>query len=82
MASIPSVTTNVGAVSEIVLHNQTGFITDFSEKNIADAIERLILDPGLRHKFGHHAKEFMQSKFNTQIMINNYSDLYKRVIQK
>ena len=59
-----------------------GIISKFSEKNIADAIERLILDPGLRHKFGHHAKEFMQSKFNTQIMINNYSDLYKRVIQK
>jgi glycosyltransferase involved in cell wall biosynthesis len=82
MASIPSVTTNVGAVSEIVLHNQTGFITDFSEKNIADAIERLIMDPGLRKQFGHDAKEFMQSKFNTQIMINNYSSLYKKVIQK
>jgi glycosyltransferase involved in cell wall biosynthesis len=80
MASIPSVTTNVGAVSEVVLHNQTGLITDFSEINIADAIERLIMDPELRKQFGHGAKEFMQSKFNTQVMINNYSSLYKKVI--
>jgi glycosyltransferase involved in cell wall biosynthesis len=82
MAGIPSVSTNVGSVAEVVVNNQTGLITDFSVKSIADALEKLVSNSQLRKQYGQAASQFCLGKFHTEIMISNYSKLYKQLISK
>jgi glycosyltransferase involved in cell wall biosynthesis len=82
MAGIASVSTNVGSIAEVVLNNQTGVITDFSVANIADALEKLSLNTQLRKQYGQVASRFCSGKFHTEIMISNYSKLYKQLISK
>ena len=82
MAGIASVSTNVGSITEVVVNNQTGLITDFSVINIADALEKLVSNSQLRMQYGQAASEFCLGKFHTEIMISNYSKLYKQLILK
>jgi glycosyltransferase involved in cell wall biosynthesis len=82
MAGITSVSTNVGSIAEVVVNNQTGLITDFSVKNIADALEKLVSNSQLRKQYGQAASQFCLGKFHTEIMISNYSKLYKQLILK
>ena len=82
MAGIASVSTNAGSIAEVVVNNQTGLITDFSVKNIADALEKLASNSRLRKQYGQAASQFCLGKFHTEIMISNYSKLYKQLILK
>ena len=82
MAGIASVSTNVGSITEVVVNNQTGLITDFSVINIADALEKLVSNSQLRMQYGQAASNFCLGKFHTEIMILNYSKLYKQLILK
>jgi len=82
MAGITSVSTNVGSIAEVVVNNQTGLITDFSVANIADALEKLVSNSQLRVQYGQAASQFCLGKFHTEIMISNYSNLYKQLILK
>ena len=82
MAGIPSVSTNVGSVAEVVVNNQTGLITGFSVTSITDALEKLVSISQLRKQYGQAASQFCLGKFHTEIMISNYSKLYKQLISK
>ena len=82
MAGIASVSTNVGSIAEVVVNKQTGLITDFSAVNIADTLEKLVLNSQLRMQYGQAASNFCLGKFHTEIMISNYSKLYKQLISK
>ena len=82
MAGIASISTNVGSIAEVVVNNQTGLITDFSVVNIADALEKLVSNSQLRMQYGQAASKFCLGKFHTEIMISNYSKLYKQLILK
>ena len=82
MAGIASVSTNAGSIAEVLVNDQTGLITDFSVKNIADALEKLASNSQLRKQYGQAASQFCLGKFHTEIMISNYSKLYKQLILK
>lgn len=82
MAGIASVSTNVGSIAEVVVNNQTGLITDFLVANIADALEKLVSNSQLRMQYGQAASQFCLGKFHTEIMISNYSKLYKQLTLK
>ncbi len=82
MAGIASVSTNVGSIAEVVVNNQTGLITDFSVVNIAEALEKLVSNSQLRMQYGQAASHFCLGKFHTEIMISNYSKLYKQLTLK
>ena len=82
MAGIASISTSVGSITEVVVNNQTGLITDFSVINIADTLEKLVSNSQLRMQYGQAASQFCLGKFHTEIMISNYSKLYKQLILK
>ena len=82
MAGIASISTSVGSITEVVVNNQTGLITDFSVINIADTLEKLVSNSQLRMQYGQAASQFCLVKFHTEIMISNYSKLYKQLILK
>ena len=80
MAQLPVVTTNVGSVSEIVLDNLTGLVTEVDVQEIADALERLVNSKTLRRQLGSAAREFTLANFGIERLVHDHERLYKRLI--
>lgn len=80
MAALPVVSTNVGSVSEIVLNEITGIITELDVQQIADALENLVSNPGLRAQLGNAAQEFTLANFGVQRLVNDHEELYKKLL--
>lgn len=76
----PIVSTNVGGISEIILDNKNGFITEVDDViGLANAMESFINSPDLILKFGEKNKEYIKS-FDIMNMVRNYELLYSQNI--
>jgi len=80
MAGLPVVTTNVGSVPEVVLDGVTGIVTALGVEEIADALEKLVLDKDLRHRLGHKAQEFTLANFGVERLVHGHGELYKKLL--
>jgi glycosyltransferase involved in cell wall biosynthesis len=80
MAGLPVVTTNVGSIPEVVLDGVTGIITGLDVQEIANALEKLVNDKGLRSTFGVAAKEFTMANFGVKRLILDHEELYKNLL--
>ena len=80
MARLPVVTTNVGSVPEVVLDGVTGIVTALDVEQIADALEKLVTDKGLRAQYGAAAQEFTLSHFGVKRLVSDHEELYKKLI--
>ena len=76
MFGIPVVTTDVGAVRDVVLHGKTGLITSSSVEDIASAIQALVENPDMRDNFGKEAKQFTISRFSAKRLSEDHKALY------
>ena len=80
MAGLPVVTTNVGSVPEVVLDGDTGIVTNLNVQEIADALEKLVKDKGLRERLGLAAQEFTLANFGVQRLVHDHEELYRRLL--
>jgi len=80
MAGLPVVTTNVGSVPEVVLDGVTGMVTALEVQDIADALEKLVLDKDLRLRFGRKAQEFTLANFGVERLVQDHEELYKKLL--
>ncbi len=73
----PIVTTNVGGVENIVLKNETAFITKSNNLDqFIEAILKLIEDDRLRKKMGEKGWDFVKKKFHYSRLVNDMRNLY------
>lgn len=76
-ACIPVVSTNVGGVEDIVIHGETGFITEVSEVNLfAEYVIKLIEEKPLRERMGKCGHENVVKRYSKQRLINDMRSLY------
>ena len=75
--SLPLVSTNVGAVGDVVIDHSTGYLTDSNPIALADAIEKLVRDAQLRKMMGEAGKARAAQYFSLDRMIKDHSDLYR-----
>ena len=80
MAGLPVVTTNVGSVPEIVLHGETGFVTDLNVQELANALEKLVNNLALRIKLGTAAQEFTFANFGVKRLVHDHEELYEKLL--
>jgi glycosyltransferase involved in cell wall biosynthesis len=69
----PMITTNVGGLSEIIIHNKVGFITEPNQKEIADAIFNYF-DRNLEYEFSENVKK-EKGKFSWTNLIEILNEL-------
>jgi glycosyltransferase involved in cell wall biosynthesis len=74
---LPCVVTKVGGIPDMVVDNVTGIIVDINEKQIADALIKLINDCSLREKLGKAALIVAQ-QYSSQEMARQYALVYKK----
>lgn len=80
MAGLPVVTTNVGSVSEVVIHGQTGFVTSPNISELADYVTELVKDADVRTKLGKAAQDFTLTHFGVSRLVKNHEELYRKLL--
>lgn len=76
----PLITTTVGGLPEVCLHGKTGIVVPpFSPVKIAEAVEILGSNPGLRQEYGKSAKSHVVEKFTFQKTLDQMQEVYAKV---
>jgi glycosyltransferase involved in cell wall biosynthesis len=79
-AGLPIISTNVGSVNDIVIHGETGLLTETNTQRLIKAVDELISSPAEMVQFGLASKARSESHFSLSGMIQAHEKLYSQVI--
>ena len=82
MVGIPAVATDVGSTNEIVVDGETGFLTDLSVSQLADAVAKVATNADLRAKMGAVGKEYTMARYGVERLVKDHQDLYLRLLNR
>ena len=78
----PSVATDVGGVSEVLLDGKTGFlIKDFQKEEYKKKLLNILYDDELRKRLGQNAFDLVYDNFNPLKNAVQFEELYKQLIK-
>jgi glycosyltransferase involved in cell wall biosynthesis len=79
-AGLPVVATDVGGVSEVIIHRETGLLVPPQDPAaLAAAISELQASPGLRREFGDRARSMFERRFRLDYTVEKMLALYAMV---
>ena len=82
IAGKPVVSFDIDGAKEVVTTNETGFLVEpRSAPQLAAALNRLVGDPVLRHKFGQTGRALLTDRFRHQTMTRLIREVYTSVLQ-
>jgi glycosyltransferase involved in cell wall biosynthesis len=74
---LPIVATRVGGNAEVVRDGESGILVPSeAEGPLAEALARLLQDPGLRARMGGRGRDLYRQQFTLQAMVRGYERLY------
>jgi glycosyltransferase involved in cell wall biosynthesis len=79
LASIPVIATDVGSVSEVILHNKSGFICSKSTDELIAALKKLAESKTLRAKFGKAGRANSLKSFSDKNLIAAHKKVYLKL---
>lgn len=75
------IATSVGGIPSVVKDGENGLLVPAKDSQaLAEAIERLVGDGGLRRRLGEVGRRTIQQRFNWETRAQEYVDLYNAVI--
>jgi glycosyltransferase involved in cell wall biosynthesis len=81
VAKLPLVATRCGGYEGLVSDGENGWLVDVGNpRAIADAIEQLAGDPGLRAKLAENARQYAIETFDVSAMLGSYQALYEQLL--
>jgi glycosyltransferase involved in cell wall biosynthesis len=80
LAGLPTVTTNAGSASEVVVDGLTGLVVPLSPSGVARGVDRLVADPAAMASMGAVARERALVEFSPQRMLAEHTAAYERAI--
>lgn len=79
-AGLPIVASDVGGVSEAVVHGESGLLAPaHDERRLAQAVIELVENPGSRASMGTAARNSVQQRFSRSAMIEGLTGVYSEV---
>lgn len=79
----PIITSNIGQISEIIRHKQTGILVKPGNyKELARNILSLIEDDHLKRELGHNARAEVEGKYTWKQNARRTMDVYKEILEK
>jgi glycosyltransferase involved in cell wall biosynthesis len=80
-ASLPIISTDRGAISQNVIDGQNGFLlADPEPRLLAEALNKLLSDPGLRTSMGAASRQLYAAYFTGHQMAERMGDVMEGVI--
>jgi glycosyltransferase involved in cell wall biosynthesis len=65
---------------EVCLEGRTGFLVPLGNLDLlAECLEKLIRDPGLRERLGGAGREWVSERFRVETMVDALAALYERL---
>jgi L-malate glycosyltransferase len=78
---LPSVSFDVGGISEVVCHEETGFLVPFGDTSaLGQAIANMAVDQALRSTMGEAARLRAKNSFSADRIVADYVKAYRDVI--
>jgi glycosyltransferase involved in cell wall biosynthesis len=82
-AALPVVATSVGGVPEAVEEGETGLLVPPRDPvRLAAALERLLVDPGLRRRLGSNGRARVLERFGLEAFQEAHVDVYRRELAR
>jgi glycosyltransferase involved in cell wall biosynthesis len=76
--SLPIISTNVGAIQDIVIDNYNGFVLkDIDSISLAKSIISLSLNPKLIDQMGYNSNKLFKEKYQQKVFENNFINILK-----
>jgi glycosyltransferase involved in cell wall biosynthesis len=79
LAGVPVVATNVGSVSEVVKHGETGLLTRCDAGDLARNVIRLLRDDALRREMGRTAASWSRGQFGPERLVADVQRIYEAI---
>ena len=77
---VPVIASEVGGLSEVFVHNESGLYVRNDAREVAAAIRRLCGNPELARRLGQSGQRRVQDSFTKERMISGTTSAYKRVL--
>lgn len=80
---VPVIATRTGGVPEVVIHGETGFLSDIGD--VADMTKNAILllkDAELHQQFAQRGRAHVTEHFNEQTIVDQYVELYQSLLDQ
>ena len=78
-AGLPCVVTGTTGCGEAVADGVSGFVVDYDAAAMADALDTLVRDPGLRRRFGDAGRDRVARLFGWDVMADAYAAVFRDV---
>ncbi len=79
-SKVPVVATKVGGIPEIVIHEETGLLSNAKDvDDLSSNVIRLLNDKSLRAKITQNAYHLVESKFSTDNMVKLTNEVYESI---
>jgi glycosyltransferase involved in cell wall biosynthesis len=79
---LPSVTTPVGAIKTIIVHQETGLLVQPGNgEQLYEALEALVSDRILAFRLGQAGRQVVQERYSVGSMIRKYLSLFQSTLQ-
>jgi len=78
---VPTVTTDVGSVRDVVDDGRTGLVTERSSDALFAAVTRLVDDQELRSRLGQAGRELASRTFDVETAQRRHRELYRRLVE-
>ena len=79
-AGVPVVASNVGGLSEVVKHEQTGLLVENSSAAISAALLRIHRDPAFASWMSRQSREEARERFSVDRMVEGTIAIYERLL--
>jgi glycosyltransferase involved in cell wall biosynthesis len=79
--ALPCVSTERGALGEVVENNRTALVAEPNAEEFTAAMIRLIADAVLRERLGTAARAEIQQRFSAKLMVDNTIRVYEDVLR-
>lgn len=77
---LPVVATDIRGCREAVVHGKTGLIVPSQDSNkLAEALEKLLLNPELRQTYGQASRKRIESEYNEDFVFARLSKYYQQL---
>lgn len=77
---IPSVATDAGSTSEVVIEEENGFLVSNDIEKVASRVEQLALNSNLRRIMGEKARKRAEKVFSAQKQVDDHLMAYRKAI--
>ncbi len=78
---VPVVATKVGGIPEVVMHKETGFLSDVGNiDEMAQYALQLLTNEDLHNQFSENGFARVKNHFNSKKIVNDYEKIYKQIL--